>query len=89
LAYRQDIGGQLRNSAHQSGEGVALRLTAFRIPTSRRFIRKISFDLLFASLIAAADLGEGGTVFLMDGDQEPLRVEAMHLDEPSPSAAAP
>jgi len=37
---------------------------------------------LLASLIAAADLGEGGAVFAMDGDEESLGVEAMHLDEP-------
>src|SRR5207253_2540923 len=35
-----------------------------------------------APLIATADLREGGEVVPMDGDEEALRVETMHLDQP-------
>jgi hypothetical protein len=45
--------------------------------------------LLFASLVAAADLGEGGTVVVMDGDQRPLGVEASTSTCRSSSGAAP
>ena len=102
-------------------------LTALRIPTSSRFILKIScscsssassedrvLELVDAiverrpgsgrscppgrrrpgraatragrsacrALIAAPDLGEGGTVIVVDGDEEALGVEAVHLDQP-------
>src|SRR5262249_38714853 len=41
-----------------------------------------TLDRVLAFRVALADLGEGGTVVLVHGDEEPLRVEAVHLDEP-------
>src|SRR5439155_21113692 len=34
-----------------------------------------------APLVATADIGEGGKVVSVDGDEEALRVEAMHLNQ--------
>jgi hypothetical protein len=51
-------------------------------PSMTRYSSSDGCSIFVSRLIAAADLGEGGAVVAVDGDEEALGVEAMHLDEP-------